>query len=411
MEEGRKRQGQRCQRRRKRRKGQAAKLQLAGALILAALSAGFSGCGKKEGKLKNDLTVYYNSAGYLEEGMVYQDYDAGVIRYLDYATGECYPLCARPNCFHDSDECTAHALCGEIQFIGRLGDKWYYYQEDETQAEFHSCDLDGGNDRVIGAYPFEAVEEGGYENWGRGTAWGNVVFRDGSCFAAMSTDNLEEDPNDPDVFGSVSVNSILYRYDLETGEREALCEEKTMRIPCYTLWGIYEDQLIYSELLKDGDGERWVSGLRKLDLASKEITDLGILAGETLYPGCLSGNLLLYNEADGEETRLMEYDLETGEKRMIYEGYGSNVVWEPEFKTFMGSDSPGEDFKCWIYQYMGEGECKVLYEDEAFIPSVSAGDLVVGYSMEPPDLRWRRSVMKKEDFLAGKTNWTVIEGE
>ena len=107
----------------------------------------------------------------------------------------------------------------------------------------------------------------------------------------------------------------------------------------------------------------------------------------------------------------MEYDLETGEKRMIYEGYGSNVVWEPEFKTFMGSDPPGEDFKCWIYQYMGEGECKVLYEDEAFIPSVSAGDLVVGYSMEPPDLRWRRSVMKKEDFLAGKTNWTVIEGE
>lgn len=394
---------------RKRRRGKAVKRRLAGVILLSAVCINVSGCGKETEK-GSDFTVYHDSAGYMEDGMVYQDYDAGLTKYLDYATGEYYPLCARPNCFHDSGECAAHVLCEEAKFMGRLGDKWYYYREWDTEAEFHSCDLDGGNDRVIKVYPLEETEEDGYKNWGWQTAWGNVLFQDGNCFAAMSTDNMEEDPNNPGAASGVSANSVLYRYDLETGEREALCPMKTMRIPCYTLWGIYKNQLIYSELLNDGEGEKWVSGLRTLDLETKEITDLGIFAREVLNPGYVSGNLLLYNEPEGDESRLMEYNLETGEKRMIYEGGGFYIIWEPELKTFH-VQSPEDEETEWIYQYTEEGECKLLYKDVVFEPLGLGGDLLVGWVEGGEQQPYRRAVLKKEDFLAGKTNWTVIEEE
>ncbi len=380
-----------------------------GAWLALLFCLGLFGCGRQGAEIKQESSVCreYDHAGYTSEGMIYQDYNAGLVKYLDYATGGFYPLCVRPNCLHDSDECAAKALCGEVMFMGRLGDKWYYFRQDETEETFHSCDLDGGNDRVVGTYPYEEKEEDGLWNDGRGNVWGNVVFRDGSCFLAMNTDNSKEDPNISGVFKSAGVTSNLYRYDLETGEREALCPEKTMEIPCYMLWGIYENQLIYSELLEDEPGKR-VSGLHRLDLETGEDLEPGLTVWETLSPGCLSGSLLLYNEPG---RGLMEFDLETGEKTAVFEGYGSNIIWEPELKTFTVSDFAGEDLKYRVYQYTEEGECRALYEDEAFIPSALAGDWVVGNGAEPPQFLFKKSVIKKEDFLAGKTNWTVIVSE
>ena len=376
-----------------------------GVLLAAVFCMLLCHCGKKEEtEQTGSICRDYDHAGYTAEGMVYQDYDAGLVKYLDYGTEAFYPLCVKPNCLHNSDECVAKALCGEIRFMGRLEDKWYYYQEGETEAAFHSCDLDGENDRVIGTYPYEESKEDGIWNLGRGDVWGNIVFQDGSCFLAMGIDNLEEDPNNPGSFSGGSSTCNLYRYDLETGEREALCPEKTMEIPCYVLWGIYKNQLIYSELL-DEESRKRVSGIRKLDLETKEISDLGLTAREVLGAGCLSEHLLLYNEPD---IGLMEYDLETGEKRKISKDYGSNVVWEPELKTFTTVDSSEEEYVYRVYQYMEEGECHLLYEGDVFIPSALAGDLVIGHSAAAPRFMYEKSFIKKEDFLAGKTNWTVI---
>lgn len=380
---------------------------LAGAALAAVLGAGLFGCGKETAGEEESAWRDYDHACDMEEGMAYLDYNAGLVKFLDYETGAFYPLCVRPNCFHDSEECFAHALCEQTRFMGRLGEKWYYWTSYDGETALHSCDLDGGNDRVIETYAREEYEGGHFE----GNVWGNVLFRDGSCFLALGMDKMEDLPNNPDGMGNVATVSGIYRYDLDTGEREALCPEKTMSIPSYTLWGSYKNQLIYSELLND-EGGSMVSGLRKLDLETKEVEELDIVAREILFPGCVSGNFLLYNKPEGG---LVAFDLDSGEKTMILEDEAAgDIVWEEDLKAFsalQSSETGGyEGYR--VYQYTEEGECQLLYEGETvFLPRMLRGDWVIGYSVKAGQSMLRQSIIKKEDFLAGKTNWTLIVEE
>lgn len=372
------------------------KRKLVGMILFAALCTSISGCGKKAAEEAQEGSICrdFDHVGYTKEGMVYQDYAGDLVKYLDYGTGQFYPLCVRPNCRHDSDECRAYALCGNMRFMGRMGDKWYYYQWGETEETFHVCDLDGGNDRVIGSYPYE---EGKYGS----DPWGNVLFQDGSCFMALSVDNIEQDPNDPTIGYGVSMTGNVYRYDLETGEREALCPEKTTRLNPYMVYGIYDDKLVYSELLREDPMEKV---FRMMDLKTKETTEL---ATSCSWNGdYMNENFLVYNEADEEGTRLVELDLETGEKTVVFEdAYVFDMVWGSELKAFLVSDS-SEEGNHRVYRYTDDGECVVLYEKEIFVPYALGGDWVIGQ-----DTDWDRAIIKKEDFLAGKTNWIKIVEE
>lgn len=366
-----------------------------GRVILAALCLGLCACGKKEEKSGVSRWDSFNIIGCMEDGVLYPDYDANLMRYLDCETREHYPLCARPNCLHDSPECTAVYFRGNASFMGRIGEKWYYYQHGDTEENFRSCDLDGGNDKVLKSFPYDEESVSSFSD-----TFGTVLFREDGCFASMGKSNWEEDPAIPDSFYGASLTGAIYRFDLKTGEREALCEEKTTGFPPYVLIGSYKDSLIYSECLTDGSMEMT---FRKLDLRTGESSDLG--ASCIGFGGYVNQNFLVFNEPDGEGTKLVEYDLDTGEKTAVFEEAASVGVWEAELKTFLVIDS-SEEQEHRVYRYTKEGGCDLLYESSFFCPQAAYGDLLVGINEE-----WKRAYMSREDFLAGMENWTMIEGE
>lgn len=368
-----------------------------GLLLLAVLCLFAPACKKKTEAENTDWARWDFSVGYMEDGMIYQDYGENLMKFLDYKTGNVYPLCVRPNCRHDSEECFAYALCGQVSFMGRLGEKWYYYNyysEDGTEETLRSCNLDGGNERVVETYPY-----------GEGASttqfWGSVLFQDRCCIAAASSANMVEDPDDPGSARSVSTTGGIYRYHLDTGKREELCPEKTVETWPYTVYGIYKGQLVYSEYFDEKEvkqGPRlWI---RKMDLETKEVSDLEV-SGGCVYMG---ENCLLLNQyGDGE--RIVEYNLDTGRETVIFEGSTArNGVWEPELKAFTILDRSEGGNHHRVYRYTDEGDCEVLYEEEGLHPEAFGNGLVIGQDPE-----WNLAFIKKEDFLAGKKNWTLLE--
>lgn len=172
-----------------------------------------------------------------------------------------------------------------------------------------------------------------------------------------------------------------------------------MRIGPYVLWGIYGKDLICSERSEEENG---IYELRKLDLETKEVTELDV--SEYGFSHHMNDNVLLCNEKDGEGTRLVEFNLDTGEKTEIFEERALYLIWTQDVKAFLVL-APSEKEKDRVYQYTGEGECKLLYEGDCFVPLETGGNLVIGMTGQ----KWDRSVIKKEDFLAGKKNWIKLE--
>ncbi len=169
-------------------------------------------------------------------------------------------------------------------YIGRIGDRWYYHVAEWREGEggFHSCDLDGGNDRIIGSFPYS-----------RGT--GIILFYDQMC--VLDTWEAEFDEEAGGVTGNTSG---IYGFHLDTGEWEELCPEReTENRPAYQLCGKYGESLFYSEW----EGKNNV--LKQLNLETKEVTKP---FGDTFLSSAqMAEHFLVCRLADSEEIRLIEW--------------------------------------------------------------------------------------------------------
>ena len=162
-----------------------------------------------------------------------------------------------------------------------------------------------------------------------------------------------------------------------------------------------KNDLIYAEETTEKK-EIW-----KMDLDSREKTKLL----EGWYGSLLwlaDGAVIRTIEEDGLKP-LVVYDLESG-KGTKPEGLDgiNQVLWEKELKLAYYGEGYKKDFRYKIYQCDENGESHLIRqgeEENLFYPKYQEGDLLIGQAGE----NWDLAYMKKEDFLAGKNNWTVIE--
>ena len=82
----------------------------------AVIILGLSGCGEKETTGDAAGSYWDVNVCYTEDGLLYFDphSEDRVVCFFDYETKEYFPLCAKSNCLHDSEECTAYRLWGQM---------------------------------------------------------------------------------------------------------------------------------------------------------------------------------------------------------------------------------------------------------------------------------------------------------
>lgn len=82
-----------------------------------------------------DFQITFGAKGkYSEEGVFFavrdEESSKRTLYFADSSTDAIYPLCARPNCSHDTDECPAHMKVSNLYFIG----EYLYFVEDCTEV-------------------------------------------------------------------------------------------------------------------------------------------------------------------------------------------------------------------------------------------------------------------------------------
>ena len=362
-------------------------------LFVSVILLGGVGCGKKE-VIQDASGSYWDvNACYTEDGILYSDpfSEDRVVCFFDYETKEYFPLCAKSNCLHDSEECTAYRLWGEVVTMGQLGDKWYRIAIDgDFNGAFYSMDLDGENERQIGPFsqfPFSPI--------------GKSLFYENECI--LATKEADFDPETGEILG---ITSGIYCYHLDSGEAENLCPDITSEegAQAYEIWGMYDNTLVYLQQdLRPGQ-ESHV--LKLMNLETKEISEP--LGDVYVYNVNMNGSVMACNVQDGDGVRILEYDMVTGEAAEIAELPQSALLfWSPELKLYSVMEKTDDTFHFQTYQHK-DGESVLIREggeEEYFLPIAVHEDLVIGQTGEVGEMAY----METEDFLSGKTNWTIWE--
>ena len=119
--------------------------------------------------------------------------------YLDYASAAEVPLCARPNCEHNSESCTAWLPAGRmVSNLSAVGQGIAWIELDGIEGRVWLADADGAGRRQLPALP-------------DGFAAETLAAQDGQalyCFASK--------------YGEGQTTTALYRLPLDGGEAEQL---------------------------------------------------------------------------------------------------------------------------------------------------------------------------------------------
>ncbi|WP_283230579.1 hypothetical protein [Fusibacillus kribbianus] len=353
-----------------------------------------SGCGKSVEQTGAEGSVQWANYTFTEEGILHQNNSyKGKLGYFDYQTKSYRPLCGRVNCQHDSQECPSVYL-GGTNAMGRIGNKWYYLMASEKNdgiPEFRCCDLDGQNEMVIGEFPHYCSYM--------------ELFFENSCVMAT------RDPVFDEKTGEITDQEVsgIYRYDFDTGKEELLCPEIKGEGENYVLYGRYENLLAYEERI----GKKRL--LRVMDLETKTITEP--FGNSDVFSGRVNDRYLVCHVFENDVYKVIEMDLDSGEEKLVLDGldHAASICWSPELKLLTIIDDTAGELYYQTYRYLDNGTCEVVREGGSntyFRPITIKENLIVGqYEMngEQEKKGFELAVMNKDDFLAGKNNWTILE--
>lgn len=136
-----------------------------------------AGCGKNEEMVdsitetKNETNVeaviYSNGQGFSKEGITYVE--DSIIQYIDFASGECFPLCSRLNCPHRRltaeeienglEPCMAY-LEGVYQAVVYQEKLYAFATKDGGGIYIYASDMDGANRKVLAQLPEASIHNG-----------------------------------------------------------------------------------------------------------------------------------------------------------------------------------------------------------------------------------------------------------
>ena len=362
-------------------------------LVLLCFVLFISACGKKEENISSDDSSR-DELGYVQtgEGLLYRYQVPGLytrLEYYDYGSNTYMPLCVRANCTHDTEECAAVRL-GNTSTIGRLGGKWYYLKQQEGFTYcFYSCDLDGQNEQKLGEI---------------GHTGGRIyLYFDNSCVYTTNEPVFNEETGQWDY---ERFTGGLYQYHFDTKKEEAL--QPVLENGSYELCGEYENRLLF--YCREKEGADLI--LKMLDMETGEVTEP--LGKTDLYIGCvLSGNLFAYAVKENNAYSVKVLDLDTGKTETALEGLEAfpSLYWGTEIRLLTVTDE--DDNRKMTYQYLGSGEYELVRTEPADpyygIAEIKNGQVLADYMIETDPAESRLAHMSLEDFLAGKTNWTILE--
>ncbi len=319
---------------------------------------------------------------FTQDGILFKNPITGLMEYYDYNTDYYQLLCAKPNCTHNTEDCEAVYLAQKAYLIGRAGDRWAYYSEDDDlNGSFYSCKLDGTDEKKLGEFHHQ----------GGSTTSSRVIFYDSACIMATGEDKFEEETGE-----WIGTFSGIYQYDLETGEERILCEEKEYMRPAYCIYGVYGHQLIYTEW----DGEKNVLKVLDLENGKQEI----LVEEEHVITAAVSEPYVVCSTQNGQDYKLHKISLNTDERTEIdIQGTAGGIFWTNELKIYTVYDN----MTTYVYSYREEDHTTELIRKTVstsdFTPYKMVNGMLIG------QIENKMAAMSLEDYLNGDRNWSVLE--
>lgn len=223
--------------------------------------------------LKESKLSVLTSMDYIgDNGKFFFDYEERLLKFEDWENGNCYPLCAKANCTHDTKECNAWFSPKKIEPTGLYydGNDLYFQIIGSGETIFYQQNLDGSNRKKL------FVEQNASE--------GSVIY-EGEYVYYITISDLENEKQANDEKQETSMTTLTsLRYCLQEGN---LTTGETRQLPYYwditmgsvSLLGKYENRLALRHSVQIGekkDGRPlYEETLFLLDLDTGEMTGIG----------------------------------------------------------------------------------------------------------------------------------------
>lgn len=296
--------------------------------IAIALSLGIvtlAGCGKEtpglSEKIGQGVTICESNYCVGEDGILTKEDNIRVCFY-EPKSDLYLPLCNKPNCDHQTENCAAVTLAKQSDWIGYHNGKLYYCSSDERRVtKLYSADLDGENVKKLGTYQHEL-------------SWGRRIFDGDSLYLATNDDVFADEGDYKGVF------TELLRIDLETGKETSVIEAQKALVPGYYLLGIYGDKLYYEDRI---EGNR----LMERDLTTDRVERLA----DGVTAASLKEEILFCSLENGEA---FEINLEKQEQKHLDIGKAIPAFWNDQIKIVMLDDAEKSGFYLWENEALKE---------------------------------------------------------
>lgn len=300
------------------------------------------------------------------------------IYFSDKKNKEWLPLCSKPNCMHEGDSCNS-VLEGETMMTMWLyGRSIYYCVLDrlafETVPVLYRMRLDGSEHEMLYRIPFPEDEAYSESGW----SW---LFH--NRYAIISFFGAYQGAD-----GGDQISRKLFVIDLSDGEYEAKpfeihsSDERASALG-YVIAG--RDNYIYSVILPNDDNV-----LYRTDLETGERIEVGVLpVVPELYDCTLEGDNLIM--CDGWDTgAIYEVSLETGQTHVLAQADNRSQLWHRYYKGKVYGAHYGLEgslFATGVYELDGTPIQIVdgsVYEKH-IIMKYMLGDLAFGFESEHGD--------------------------
>ncbi|MGO5165021.1 MULTISPECIES: hypothetical protein [unclassified Candidatus Paralachnospira] len=274
------------------------------AMILAALFL-ISGCGgakqtvRTSEKTEKDGIRSNGFSCVTDYGVLFCG-NTDMLYLYDYGAKEAVPFCARPNCRHDSRDCTAK-LFEDRAILPVLYENGLYYMKLNGSAdawEYCRADQNGENEKVLTEVSYDVINPL------------NAILYHGKAYMIGERATVQED-------GHYDGSNDVFSVDLQTGETETILTQ-TFGTDGIALINFEhaENGTAYLYLYGRNITEGFSDGYYALDMETKSITRLE--NEENSSAGAWGYGRMIYSRINGaQENGFWSYRLDNGETEKL----------------------------------------------------------------------------------------------